>query len=498
MAANMNPVSGGSATQRDSDWFDFGQLLASMWRWRLVVLAVTMIGGAVGYGTSVNRTPQFAGVERVAILQSSGGGPAADAQARFEAILQSEAVATAAVEALPDRGLTVDAVRRSISSRFDATASQLIVQAVWSDAATAGDLTPAMARAALTILRAQAAEQRVAAQAKLKSDFEESERALEKARTALVEFRQTQSVDLARVELESLHARRRDFSEVSAEIPAERARLKNAQERLARTPPTLPREPVDVLPDVQTEIAVESARLRSLRERLSKTPQTLFLNRASDPAEAASPDSRQPGPGRIETPNTEYFSIAQQVATSEARLAGLEARRDHLAKNRNARSPVALPAEGDEFRVPANATRADFANPEYAIALQRVVTSEVLLAGLEGRREYLTGLGQGSARAELLREIAVFELRQTVVQNDLTRAQQLRDRLSDSYYQIQQQNSGPGALLELIERAPTPGVMLGAPPMVAVWRGVAMGLVLSVLAIVFLRGLTITPFRRAD
>lgn len=489
MAPTTNSADSSPERQRhEADWFDFGRLLSSIWQWRIAVLAVSVLGGAVGYVTAITRAPVFVGTERIAVLQAAGSGPAADAVARYQALLENEAVSAAAVKELSQTGLDVDTVRRSISSRLDASASQLIVQVNWSDPAVAGALTPRVARAALSLLRQQAAEQLSKSQAKQAQDFEDSKGRLGAARKALITFRQTQHVDLARVELKSLARRRLDFSKVSAQIPAERAILKMAQERLARTAATAPREPLDLLPDLLTEIAVESARLRTLRERLAKTPPTLFLSRGAELTDPSTP--------RIETPNAEYFSVAQQVATSEARLAGLEARRDYVMKNRSTRVLPAGLVDTDDFRVSANAeTHADFANREYATVLQKVVTSEGRLAGLEAQLQYLAGVEQGAARAEWLREIAVFELRQAEVQADLNRAQQVHDRLSDALLQSQQALSA-GSLLELIERPAAPGVMIGTSPIGAVARGVAMGLVLSVLVLLFAQGMTFSPFRR--
>jgi len=511
----------GSHPQNDEPAFDVGGFVSLLWRRRLSILLITVVGGAAGVAYSRFTPVSYLGSARLNIVQSAGSAAATDAVARFQPLLQNESVVTAALTEAGLANLPVAEVRGAVTSRIGTPANLLVVEARWPEADAAGRIADSVARAAMAALRNQQATQAAATLDGLTKELATAGAQLEKAREAFVTFRRGNQTEASRTDLDIIATRQRELGDVQAEIPAERARLKTAQERLARTPATISGSSREVS-DVATEIAAERGRLQSLRNRLAKVSPTVFLNRSTEPVPVELPNPNQnpnpnaaanvpsradlvaegqaaPGNFRLETFNPEYNILAQLVAASEARVAGLEARRDALIRaaespsRRTSASPVRSELS-DDLR--AEGGRADVPNPEYSVVLQQALTSETRLAGLEARRDYLAGLDHNRQRQSMLTEVTLSELKQAEVQSDMTRAQQARDRIAESVVQAQRATVNQSTGLELIDQPPTAGQLAGPRTTAALARGLASGFLLAVFGVFFFSGLSTSFGRR--
>lgn len=500
-------------SRSDDLGFDAWGLGVKLWRFRLLILVITLAGGAAGIAY-IRVTPVvYLGSARLNIVQSAGSAAATDAVARFQPLLQNESVVRTALTEAGLVSLPVADVRGAVTSRIGTPANLLVVEARWPEADAAGRIADSVARAAMAALRNQQATQAAATLDGLTKELATAGEQLEKAREAFVAFRRGNQTEASRTDLDIIATRQRELGDVLAEIPAERARLKTAQERLARTPASISGSPRELV-DIATEIAAERGRLQSLRNRLAKVSPTVFLNRSSEPVptempspgatvpsrELAAEGQTAPGNFRLETFNPEYSTLSQLVAASEARVAGLEARRDVLARaaeapnRRTSASPAVRSDLSDDLRPEGG--RADIPNPEYSAVLQQALTSETRLAGLEARRDYLATLDHNRQRQTMLTEVTLSELKLAEVQSDMTRAQQARDRIAEAVVQAQRATANQSTGLELIDQPPTAGQLAGPRTTAAMARGLASGFLLAVFGVFFFEGLATSFFGR--
>jgi len=383
--------------QDDEDLgFDLGRFVALLWRFRLVILLVSLVGGAVGFMFTKLTPVSYLGTSQLTILQALGSAAATDAVARYQPLLEDEAVIAAAVTEAGLTGIAAADVRGRVSSRVAAPGNILIVELRWPEPNAAGSLATSVSRGALATLRSRHAEEQDASRFALEKDLKEAEVQLAEARATYQTIRRSGVGEVSRTDLDSLNLRRRELQEILVEIPTERARLQAAQERLEQTP--------------------------------------TFLSRG-------------------------------------------------IAGRQGAEDP------DDDAR------RFEPLNPAYNVLVQQVATSEVRLAGLAARHEYLEKLIDGSARGQLLTGLLLAEITQTQAQSDMTRAQQTRDRLFDAVA-LARRTITQGPALDQGNEPPAPGRIITASTTGAIARGMASGFLLAVFAVFFFNGMAFSFFGR--
>lgn len=126
---------------------------------------------------------------------------------------------------------------------------------------------------------------------------------------------------------------------------------------------------------------------------------------------------------------------------------------------------------------------------ELEVVRERLLVSEARLAGIAARREYVEGLLKGQTREALISDIADTELRQARLQGELTRAQKVRDRLTDAVAQARRTSIAQAGGLELNTDSAATVRTVGPTIMTGLSRGLATGLVIGIFAVIFFGGL---------
>ena len=207
-------------------------------RW-YVIVAATIIGGALGWAIARMQPPVYLGTTRLMIM-AAGSGTAADAVVKYQGALETDAVLDAAIAAVkqdnPAADVTRPALRQALSSRLGFPANSYIVDVRWHDADMASKLARAIAEAALVTVRDQHVKQLHATRELMRGEVEKTNQALQKARDALAKFRAANAADLTRVKVDNVSQFVADLQYLVGEIPSERARLAVMEKDLAEMP----------------------------------------------------------------------------------------------------------------------------------------------------------------------------------------------------------------------------------------------------------------------
>jgi hypothetical protein len=224
-------------TRADDDvGIDISRYARHLVRHWFVVVAVTLLGGAIGWGAARMRTPMYLGVARLTVMQV-GSGVANDAIVAYQAALQRDDVLATAISRLEGAAasITPEQLRAGLSWRRDFPPSTFMVELKWSDAYLATRLARAVADAALEAARLEHVKQIAELRELLRTENDAGDRAIEKARAELAEFRAANAKVLAVVRSVVLTPEQEtELDVLDGEIPAERARLAATEADLAK------------------------------------------------------------------------------------------------------------------------------------------------------------------------------------------------------------------------------------------------------------------------
>lgn len=344
---------------------DVGRFLSVLWKRRVVILVVTVVGAAAGAGF-VRMTPvKYLARTQIAVLTASGSALASEAATVFQSALTDPAILSLVLADAALERTDTATLRARMSTRLLPPGSRLIVDIEWPDPRGAEMLANAATKRAFQVVRERQGSRNQSSLTALDSEAAAAEASLETAALALTTMRKSGAMDAARGALDYQTARRRE------------------------------------LQDTQTEILTERARLTMLQERLAR--------------------------GGIA--NLELAALTEQRVVSESRLAGLTALQDHL--------------------------------------------ENVL---------------KGQTRESLIATITDLELRQTRLQTELNRTQQVRDRLVDAAAAARRSALTQSIGLELNAESEATVRPMGPTLMSGLARGAAFGFAVGVFAVFFLNG----------
>lgn len=245
----------------EDDGIDVSHYARLLWQHRLLIVTVMIAGGAVGWAVARFTPPRYLATARLAV-QAPGSAAATDALTRYQAALENEIVLSTALKTLGLENVTAAQVRSALSSRVGAPPNTLLVELRWDTPDPAARIVHAVAQQAL-----EGAHEEVRKAVAIKSEairiaVEEADLRLAKAQRAELELRQSSPFEQARTGQDAVAWRRRDLFLVMADIPAERGRLKIAEQELAKVPPTLSLGNVESSNPVHVGLALQVSAIR--------------------------------------------------------------------------------------------------------------------------------------------------------------------------------------------------------------------------------------------
>ena len=266
------------APASDDVGIDVSRYVRYLLRHWIVIVGVTLLGGAAGWAIARMQTPMYLGIARLTVMQA-GSGTAADAVVKYQAALQQADVLAAAVAKEPAAAsVTTDALRAALSWRLGFPPNEFLVEVRWPDAALATRLARSVASQALEAVRRDHVEQLSRTRDILRVENEAADRVLLKARADLAQFRAANSKVLDAL----LPAEQRvELAYLDHHIPAERKRLDDAEAELAKLT-----ESAAMRQDLLKRASAMRTRLSRLEEKRDQLAALVSL-RPQDPSDPA-------------------------------------------------------------------------------------------------------------------------------------------------------------------------------------------------------------------
>jgi hypothetical protein len=219
------------APASDDVGIDVSRYVRYLLRHWIVIVGVTLLGGAVGWAIARLQTPMYLGVARLTVMQA-GSGTAADAVVKYQAALQQANVLAAAIAKEPAAAsVTTDALRTALSWRLGFPPNEFLVEVRWPDAALATRLARSVASQALETARQEHVEELSKTRDILRPENEAADPVQLKAKADLAVFRAANAKVLAALLPDE---QRVELAYLDQEIPAERKRLADAEADLAK------------------------------------------------------------------------------------------------------------------------------------------------------------------------------------------------------------------------------------------------------------------------
>ena len=218
------------APASDDVGIDVSRYVRYLLRHWMVIVGVTLLGGAAGWAIARMQTPMYLGIARLTVMQA-GSGTAADAVVKYQAALQQADVLAAALAKEPAAAsVTTDALRAALSWRLGFPPNEFLVEVRWPDAALATRLARSVAYQALEAARRDHVEQLSRTRESLRGENGAADPVQLKAKADLAVFRGANAKVLAAL----LQPEQRvELAYLDQEIPAERKRLADAEAALA-------------------------------------------------------------------------------------------------------------------------------------------------------------------------------------------------------------------------------------------------------------------------
>ncbi len=312
----------------DDREIDIGRYLFAIWRRALPIACVAVVCAVIGFAVASAGRVTYQSTAQLVVNRSKVGDNAAyNSQfpvniASFKAMLNNQSVAAEVIRQFgldkAPYGLTVSTFLGGVlTTQIVPETNVITVTARLPDPALAAKVANAFADRAVTLPDTLNQDDIAAARATLKGEMDEAARRLNDAQARLEAMRKTAQLDLVQTDVTRQLNQRTELAGLTLDIEAEKARLKSAEEELAKQPPTNEGRSI-----VDTGTALAAARTDATaadrRKPAGGTPST-------DAVESLRSDAISP------YANPVYEVLRQQVALSRTRLAGLERRRAELA-----------------------------------------------------------------------------------------------------------------------------------------------------------------------
>ena len=260
----------------DEATIDVVRYARQLWRDKLLVFAITVACGAIGWGLARMQTPLYVGEARLSVMQA-GSAPTADATVKFMGAVQSESVLSASLKRInserPGVVLTPAELWGRVSSRLGFPPNVLHVEVRWpGDADLPSRLAMIIAEEALAAARVEHLELLASRREVLRTDIEAAAARLKTARDALAQFRQQNQRFLAAIS-DISDVDRVDYSYIQGEIPAEKARIAALEKDPAAVPPEPDGSPSKRSSDARARLArleAKTVELSKMQERLQQ------------------------------------------------------------------------------------------------------------------------------------------------------------------------------------------------------------------------------------
>jgi uncharacterized protein involved in exopolysaccharide biosynthesis len=309
-----------AATQDDE--IDLTKYLVVLWRHRFLLLAVTLLSGVVALAYSKIARPTYEATTALIVSFSKLGelSQPAVSMVMYKQIFDSQSLAQQVMQefklAEHPYDLTVDMfLRKAVSAEVIREANVILVRVRLPDPVLAARVANRLAQHAVEAARQLSQEETIYARDIIKQERDDSIERFRAAETRLKEFKTAAQIDLAKKDVEILLGQRGDYLKLVVEIEGEKARLKRAEEELARQEQFR-----------SGRRAIESSTLRP-GDRGPLQSQTMPPAK-EDPGVSPEPRFRD----EVLNPyvNPVYEMLDQQIATSRTRLAALERQRAEL------------------------------------------------------------------------------------------------------------------------------------------------------------------------
>lgn len=285
--------------------------LAAIWRHRWLAVALTGICAVLGATLSFFSPTEYRATTLLSVSPPKADGAPLDARLitpeLLVPILESPSLAAGLIHDLelgePPLSLnTRRFLNRHLSVSTIAETSFVEAEVVMPTPALAQRVADALATRAVERARQMVREEAGTVEQQLQSVVAEAEARFQTAATALEEFRQSAQVELIRSDVQALLSQRGEFLKLQIQIDAERSRLARAEEELKQRPE------LDITHGTIADNAILLEGARELADGSSVLGLTV----------------------RNESVNEVYKEIDAEVASTRAKLAGLEMQRDQM------------------------------------------------------------------------------------------------------------------------------------------------------------------------
>lgn len=293
--------------------------------WRLIV-AATVVGGALAFGYAHVQPLRYEGVTTLLVVPPSQGGAQVN-PATFRAIVDNQSLASEVINELKlpqitphkflERALAVDEIRGT---------NIVKVRVTLGDPRLAAEASRRLAQKAILLAQQITQQDGASVQAQLKRYLGEATQRMQQAERELLEYKQRAQVDLVKRDAEAELKERADLLPLVIAIEGERARLATAENEIKRQQPVL---------QMGRAPAAEEA-LRRIQSAANPSPET---DKAKE-KDKGKPDPRNdPAQGEVDAQqldltnpfvNPVYQTLDFQIATSRIRIARLEREREEV------------------------------------------------------------------------------------------------------------------------------------------------------------------------
>jgi uncharacterized protein involved in exopolysaccharide biosynthesis len=317
---------------------DIGRYLLALWRQRLLIAGATIVCGVLAFVVSSMSKLTYEATAQLIVSRSTFGETNQPPQqavsiTSFRAMLDNQAVAAETVKEFGlDKapfGLTVSSLLGGIVSSEVVPGTDVItVKVRLPDPALAARVANAFAERAVKLAERLSQEDVGVARSTIKSQVDEAAVRLNEARARLETFKKAAQLDLMQADVTSLLNQRSELVTLMVDIESEKARLKSAEDELAKQEPN--RNARTVL-DVGGALDKLSEQERARQKADQGPPNANARDRAKQTAEDRDFGVRSDAISPYVDPV--YEILRQQVATSRIRLAGLERRRSEMIRS---------------------------------------------------------------------------------------------------------------------------------------------------------------------
>jgi uncharacterized protein involved in exopolysaccharide biosynthesis len=237
-----------------------------LWRYRLALLAIAILAGLFAVVVDWNRTPTYQASSKLLVSQSKiADGIQTISMATYQSIVNSQ---TLVAETMDELGLTKPPHARSVP---DVMQRNLVVQVIpdtfiiqvtarLADPVLAAGLANRLAERAVEASRRASQDDIVSARDTIKQQLDESRTRVDSAEKKLESFRMEAQLEALQKEVDAILEQRSRLLPLAVAIEAEKARVKQTTEELARQKPVR---------DYQRSLAPSGGSDVTLRESLT-------------------------------------------------------------------------------------------------------------------------------------------------------------------------------------------------------------------------------------